>query len=404
MAEKEKSFWSWFAASAGGGQNAGIINPSQPWLTLDKNGNVALPSAATNAQTPEEVSTTAKRDYSGEDKFLEQGRINKSSVYSFPMELENSEMPYVVFYIYDTNTGSIGGAYDPRTKSLKTGGNEILNFVDATRQQASEFSFGLTDVALNTGQSIADSIGKAVGVGPVSDVLKQRFAGFSLQRNIDLRAEHTVVLFMPDTLRAGYSHDYDAISVTSVLGNAGFLAQAIADVKGKSAGATDPYVIQTAAGLLPGIQSSQELTNLLVFGTTGKAINPQMELLYNSPTLRTFNFDFRLVPRNQSEAMRIKDIINTFKYYSAPYINDNTSGRFYVPPARFIMEFHHRGDENSFLFKTKQCVLNDIQVDYAPNGYATHYDGSPVETKLTLSFTETTMISRNDISYSGASY
>jgi hypothetical protein len=319
-------------------------------------------------------------------------------------------LPYVIFYVYDTSTEAVSGAFNNRDLSLKRGAGELINFTGYVGQQANELTLGAAGAIAETGIAVLDKIGQAAGfsntANGISSTLKDRFAGFSLQRNINL-LQKSIVLFMPETLQADYAHNYDEISVTATLGAAGMLAQAISDKKGSAKGAMDPYILEAAssvAGALPGLQSSQELTNLLVFGTTGRAVNPQMEVLYNSPRLRTFTFDFRLVPRSRIEAERIQQIITMFKYYSAPSIEAKTSGRYYIPPARFIMEFHHKGNQNPYLFKTKQCVLENITLDYAPNGYASHYDGAPVETRLQLIFKETTMISRNDISLSGASY
>jgi hypothetical protein len=54
---------------------------------------------------------------------------------------------------------------------------------------------------------------------------------------------------------------------------------------------------------------------------------------------------------------------------------------------------------NQFLFKTKKCVLEDISIDYTGNGsFATFYDGSPVETRLSLRFRETVFIDKNAVS------
>lgn len=349
----------------------------------------------------------------GELKYLDSVEKNKlSKIHSFPLDLENSNLPYVIFYVYDTSTTSVEGAFSNRDRSLKVGGGELVKFANNISQQVSELTLGASDVAIAGGIAVIDKIGQAAGFTDaesgekISSIIKERFKGFSLQRNIDLLKE-SIVLFMPENLQADYGHNYDEISVTATLGSAGMLAQAISDTKGGAQGSVDPYIFEAAsrvAGALPGIDSSAELTNLLVFGATGRSINPQMEVLYNSPRLRTFTFDFRLVPRNANEASRIKDIITMFKYYSAPVIDAKTSGRYYIPPARFVMEFHHRGNQNPYLFKTKQCVLESITLDYAPNGYASHYDGAPVETRMQLIFKETTMISRDDINFSGASY
>ena len=42
---------------------------------------------------------------------------------------------------------------------------------------------------------------------------------------------------------------------------------------------------------------------------TGKMINNNMELLFNGPTLRTFQFTFKLRPRSESEAELCRGII-----------------------------------------------------------------------------------------------
>ena len=129
------------------------------------------------------------------------------------------------------------------------------------------------------------------------------------------------------------------------------------------------------------------------------SINPQLELIYNAPQLREFNLDFRLVPRNQPEALAIKGIIKAIRYYGAPRITTNTGGRYLIPPAQFELEFYHTFEEaNQFLFKTKKCVLEDISVDYTGGGsFATFDDGAPVEIRMSLRFKETQIIDREAI-------
>jgi hypothetical protein len=383
---------------------------------------VAAPGTAQNLL--EEVTVVGTRNTDaistdatsvGELKFLEAGEKSKTTVFSFPLDIENGNLPYVIFYVYDTSTEPISGVVsrvgesrDNRTYSIKQGTGAVIGPVASGTKVLDDLTFNIGSAA---GKTVVDAIDNITGLKAegksISSILKDRFDGFSLQRNINFIRE-SIVLFMPDSLQANYEHNYDEISVTATLGAAGMLAQAISDKAGGAANAMDPYIMEAAAGVLgaavPGLQSSQELTNLLLFGTTGRAVNPQMEVLYNSPRLRSFIFDFRLVPRNQKEAIRIKDIVNKLKYFSAPQIQAETSGRYYTPPARFLLEFHHRGDANPYLFRTKFCVLESISLDYAPNGYASHYDGAPVETRMQLTFKETTMISRDDIQMSGVSY
>jgi hypothetical protein len=123
-------------------------------------------------------------------------------------------------------------------------------------------------------------------------------------------------------------------------------------------------------------------------------------MIYNAPTLREFTMDFRLVPKNQVEAAQINSVLTNLKYFAAPKIPTETGGRYFIPPAQFELEFYDAENNlNQFLFKTKKCVLEDISIDYTGNGsFATFYDGSPVETRLSLRFRETVFIDKNAVS------
>jgi hypothetical protein len=52
------------------------------------------------------------------------------------------------------------------------------------------------------------------------------------------------------------------------------------------------------------------------------------------------------------------------------------------------------GIENDRLYKVGQCVLEDVSVDYAPNGWAAYSGGAPVQTRLNLSFKEIEILDR----------
>jgi len=65
-----------------------------------------------------------------------------------------------------------------------------------------------------------------------------------------------------------------------------------------------------------------------------------------------------------------------------------------IPPSLFNVSFMSQGKENPYLPKYADCVLEDIEVNFAPNGFAAHTDGAPVQTTLTLSFRETEIVDR----------
>ena len=325
-------------------------------------------------------------------------------ILQFPLALEDRNLPYVLFKVFETQQDVGNNAAKSQSEASYTSG--FVNFINKAKATGTALNQEVlggflgnaaTSVATDAVNTI-DKVGEEVGIGNISSQLKDAFRNFSLNRNSQ-QLRVAMALFMPDGLSTSYDHQYDELSLTSVLGGAGMFAQAMSTENG-ALKAKDPFVIEAAsklAGSIPGLSSSQELTNLLLFGSTGRTINPQMEMIYNSPRLRTFTFDFRLVPRNAAEAAQIKNIIDRFKYFAAPEIPLGTTGRYFIPPARFEIEFYHRGAKNNYLFKTKQCVLETISLDYAPNGYASHYDGAPVETRMTLGFKETTIIDKTAI-------
>jgi hypothetical protein len=66
-------------------------------------------------------------------------------------------------------------------------------------------------------------------------------------------------------------------------------------------------------------------------------------------------------------------------------------------PFPFKIDFLYKGKENPYVHKIGETVLENINVDYGPNGWATFNDGSPVQIKLTLQFKETVIVDKNKI-------
>jgi len=125
----------------------------------------------------------------------------------------------------------------------------------------------------------------------------------------------------------------------------------------------------------------------------GYAMNPQFEMLYGGTNLREFQFDFTLTPRNEKEAETIRKIIKTFKWHASPeYVK--TQGRYIIPPSYFDITFLFNGQGSKWLPWISTCVLKTIDVDYSGglDQWATHADGSPIQTKMTLIFTELEMM------------
>ena len=131
--------------------------------------------------------------------------------------------------------------------------------------------------------------------------------------------------------------------------------------------------------------------------TEGNIFNNNLELLFKGPTLRPFNFQYKLSPRDQREARQVQKIIRAFKQSSA--VQRTNSGMFLASPNTFKLEFINgrTSKVHEFLPKIKECALLSVGVDYMPeNSYMTYEDTSMVAYSLTLAFQELLPIFNDD--------
>ena len=143
----------------------------------------------------------------------------------------------------------------------------------------------------------------------------------------------------------------------------------------------------------------------------GKMINNNLELLFNGPSLRSFNFSFQLRPRTKSEADLCRRIIRSLKKNSAP--GRSPDFMFLTTPNIFRIQYIYNTDspdlaesasvlststEHPFMNKIKPCALTSLNVNYTPEGsYMTYEDGgSMTGYDLNLTFKEIEPIYADD--------
>jgi hypothetical protein len=129
--------------------------------------------------------------------------------------------------------------------------------------------------------------------------------------------------------------------------------------------------------------------------TEGAILNPNMELLFNGPSLRPFTFSFKLASRSKEESEMIRKIIRFFKQGSAA--QKSQSNLFLRAPHTFQIEYLHQGKPHNFLNQFKECALQSFGVSYTPEGqYATFQDGAMVSYQITMQFQELEPIFNED--------
>jgi len=266
--------------------------------------------------------------------------------------------------------------------------------------------------------SFAGQIGDAVG-GPVGGLIGAAAGGAlggiagTYIASVDLsrktkRIKSTISLYMPEMQAVSMSHGYGDPSMTDAMGLAGALGQGASAVGNSIEGffKSDANMKSSGAGALAEL-SGTVAAKSGVFGdnikqavlfSSGLALNPQVEILYEQTSHREFQFDFKFIPRNRDEAEQVRKIIKDFKFHAAPELLTGSSGRFFIPPAEFDIKFFFNGSENENINKISTCVLTTIDVNYSAGGsWTTFQDGMPVEIGMILKFKELELMHKGRI-------
>ena len=117
---------------------------------------------------------------------------------------------------------------------------------------------------------------------------------------------------------------------------------------------------------------------------TGQVINPNLELMFSGPQLRSFNFNFTLTPRDPEEARICRKIIRAMKRNMTPQRSE--SNLFLKTPRIFKIEYiYGEGNtEHPFMNKFKPCACRNFTVNYTPDGSYMTYRGEPSMTSYTI--------------------
>ena len=233
---------------------------------------------------------------------------------------------------------------------------------------------------------------------------KDSFSFSERSTDTDKRSIGSVILPIPGGIQDGQSVTWGESSMTpidmakanaaltGVTKGLGEMVGEIGNMAGNLAGAVDDNKDALAA-VIAGMAAGAG--NMLT-RTTGAIANPNMELLFGGPSLRTFSFQFQLAPRNKKEAMEAVKIIRFFKQGMAPI--RTKSMLFMKSPHTFKLSYRKSAnEEQKYLNKFKECALGTFGVNYAPNGnYSTFEDGVMTAYQISMTFRELNPIYNDD--------
>lgn len=195
-------------------------------------------------------------------------------------------------------------------------------------------------------------------------------------KNRTKKSNKSISLYMPDTLNFTYAASYGQTDLLT-------------------AASSVPLV---GAGVSAVTQALNNPLSRLAMKGMGYALNPNQQVLFDGIDFRNYQLAFTFTPYSKQEAETVAAIIKMFKTYSAPRLVEGAGGgMFFVPPSTFTPTFKFNGQKNKNINQVTESVITNIIVDYAPQGFSAHTDGSPVQTTLTIDFRELELITSQKV-------
>ena len=234
-----------------------------------------------------------------------------------------------------------------------------------------------------------------------------------VKRAATTKLNTAISMYMPPTVKATYSQDYQNASIGQA---SKFAADVYSDVMAGvepgagvmnflknefPAAAREALILQGLKGaeLIPGFQGATDTLGMI----TGEVVADRLELAFRNINKRSFQYEFKMLPKSQEEADMVYDIVLAFKKHSAPSFKDgNRSGKTLIVPDTFEIVYMYDDNENQYLNKISECVLETVDVNYGGERYKTFQGvkgrgAPPVETSITLNFKELELITRERI-------
>ena len=254
----------------------------------------------------------------------------------------------------------------------------------------------------------------------------------SSNENLDVsRSANNIVLPIPQDLSNEIQQQWQGKQFTATGraalaavagGNMSYAKDLTKNITG-NAKAIQTSLTSLALNSIPGVGGNISFND--VSGSTrGIVINPNAELLYESPDMREVGMIFKLVPRNADESQAIQNIVKTFRKAAMPswgatggeamvqnagatteqaasltnIINYGGEDNWIRVPNLCKFSFMHGDEPHPWLIQFKPCAISRVEVNYTSDGtFATYSDGAPVAVELSLNFMETKLIFADEV-------
>lgn len=315
------------------------------------------------------------------------------------------------------NPYEYGTVYYPSDVSnLGTGHYMIFDVVMNKHSTFQNSSFSGNKINVNkankVGEGRLETFGKKIGVvglqdkasrvtqikenGITSDRLTKVSSGINAKSPTHTYVSDSIILYTPPQIKTTYATNYDQAETGMVGGFMG--VRSVGDFLKSftgGAGALGLEALNMVTSMIPGGGDAKAVFTK----TSGRAINPNIEMVFKSVPMREFTFTYEFAPRNQKELDSITKIINLFKFHMQPELGLKN---FFVVPSEFQITYMYLENRNTYIPKISRCVLKNLELDQSPEGVFTTFaadekGAAPVLSKMTLTFAETEIMTKQKI-------
>ena len=222
-----------------------------------------------------------------------------------------------------------------------------------------------------------------------------------------------------DAVRASMSNGMSQI-IAGKLGLSGlqaFLKDTMATLRSATQQSGRQELFANEISQLVGDMGYDVSADTILSRTAGVIANANTELLFAGVSLRSFEFNWLMSPRDIREAAQVRMIIRALKQWSAPRkLKKLVSGKtgadaagtgqaggptyFLGTPNIFRLRYLTAGNKDILgVNKFKPCALTDINLNYTPEGmWMAYQGGQPVSVQMSLKFNELEPIYNTDYS------
>ena len=314
---------------------------------------------------------------------------------------ETTHEPFMLFEFMSIDEDKAQAKIKAGAKQLKDTATAIKNFTTATIDDPEESLVNSVDAAQGF---LADRGMTKEEVGGGLNRIKNKVAGFITNASTPAERNYTgsIALYMPTDIQINDSMVYneDTRKLGAALnafasGEDGELVNWVT--------ATDPAVLAAAggaAGVIPGIPAALTAVVTGSIGTlvqtemqrhTGKVMNPNELTRYSQTALRTFTFNWTILPDNEYESNQAQGLI---KFFRKSAHAKRTSSTLVTVPDHVVTSFHGAKD----MIQLPPCFIESVNVTYNPNNSSFFKrNNSPVEIGLGVTLKEIVPIYAADV-------